>query len=118
MAMVGDVASPERVVGTRRVGSAGLLPAAVATPLALVLAELLQNAGEHAFTHSRGGTIEVRLDRPPTGLRVEVVDDGGGLPEGVAIEGSTRLGLQIVPTPGAGGLGGRVGVGGGAPGGA
>jgi two-component sensor histidine kinase len=108
MAMVGDVASPERVVTTRRTGSAGLLPAAVATPLALVLAELLQNAAEHAFTGPRGGSIDVRLDRRPAGLRVEVVDDGGGLPDGFAIEGSKRLGLQIVRTLVVGELGGAI----------
>ncbi|HEV2890663.1 MAG TPA: sensor histidine kinase [Frankiaceae bacterium] len=107
MAMVGDVASPERAVATRRVGTAGLLPAAVATPLALVLAELLQNAAEHAFT-SRGGTLEVSLERRATGLRVEVVDDGGGLPEGFRIEGSKRLGLQIVRTLVVGELGGAI----------
>ncbi|HEX8001164.1 MAG TPA: histidine kinase N-terminal domain-containing protein [Mycobacteriales bacterium] len=107
MAMVGDVASPERAVTTRRAGTAGLLPAAVATPLALVLAELLQNAAEHAFAE-RGGTLEVRLERRPTGLRVEVVDDGGGLPDGFAMEGSTRLGLQIVRTLVVGELGGAI----------
>jgi len=111
MTMVGDVSSPERVVTTRRTGSSGLLPAAVATPLALVLAELLQNAAEHAFTGAREGTLEVRLDRRPTGLRVEVVDDGGGLPEGFAMEGSTRLGLQIVRTLVVGELGGAIEMG-------
>jgi two-component sensor histidine kinase len=110
MAMVGDVASPERAVTTRRVGSAGLLTAAVATPLALVLAELLQNAAEHAFG-DHGGVLEVRLERRPTGLRVEVVDDGGGLPDGFAIDGSTRLGLQIVRTLVVSELGGAIEMG-------
>ena len=107
MAMVGDVASPERAVTTKRTGTAGLLPAAVATPLALVLAELLQNAAEHAFTE-RGGTLEVCLERRATGLRVEVVDDGEGLPEGFRIEGSKRLGLQIVRTLVVSELGGAI----------
>jgi two-component sensor histidine kinase/PAS domain-containing protein len=107
MAMVGDVASPERAVTTRRTGSAGLLPAAVATPLALVLAELLQNAAEHAFPE-RGGQLDVRMERRPTGLRVEVVDDGGGLPAGFSLEGSKRLGLQIVRTLVVGELGGAI----------
>jgi len=107
MAMVGDVASPERAVTTKRTGTAGLLPAAVATPLALVLAELLQNAAEHAFTE-RGGTLEVSLERRATGLRVEVVDDGEGLPEGFRIEGSKRLGLQIVRTLVVSELGGAI----------
>jgi len=107
MAMVGDVASPERAVTTRRTGTAGLLPAAVATPLALVLAELLQNAAEHAFTE-RGGLLEVTFDRRATGLRVGVVDDGGGLPDGFRIEGSKRLGLQIVRTLVVSELGGAI----------
>ena len=117
MAMVGDVASPERAVVTRRTGSAGLLPAEVATPLALVLAELLQHAAEHAFTGARGGTLEVRLERRPTGLRVEVVDDGGGLPAGFRPEGSKRLGLQIVRTLVVGELGGAIEMGAGEAGG-
>ena len=110
IAMVGDVASPERSVTSHRSGSAGLLTAVVATPLALVLAELLQNAAEHAFAE-RGGTLEVRFERRPTGLRVEVVDDGGGLPPGFAIEGSTRLGLQIVRTLVVSELGGAIEMG-------
>jgi two-component sensor histidine kinase len=110
MAMVGDVASPEHAVTTRRTGTTGLLPAAVATPLALVLAELLQNAAEHAFS-DRGGSLEVTCERRPTGLRVQVTDDGGGLPEGFAIDGSTRLGLQIVRTLVVGELGGAIEMG-------
>ena len=35
------------------------LPASVATPLAVVLTELLQNAVEHAFVDGRPGTISV-----------------------------------------------------------
>ena len=107
IAMVGDVATAEQAISARRTGSSGVLPAEVATPLALVLVELLQNAAEHAFQH-RGGTLEVQLERDPLRLRVGVVDDGGGLPEGFDLEDSTRLGLQIVRTLVVGELGGTI----------
>jgi two-component sensor histidine kinase len=107
IAMIADVASPETPVDAVRVGSAGLLPAEVATPMALVIAELLQNAVEHAFAHA-GGRLEVRLQRDALALSVAIVDDGGGLPEDFAIDGSTRLGLQIVRTLVVGELGGSI----------
>jgi two-component sensor histidine kinase len=89
------VATRERPV-TSRTGSFGHLPGGVATPLALVLTELIQNAVEHAFDGS-GGRIEVRVRRPERGgLELVVADDGTGLPADFAPERNTRLGLQIV----------------------
>ncbi|MGH3745655.1 MAG: sensor histidine kinase, partial [Mycobacteriales bacterium] len=79
----------------RRIGSFGDLPATVATPLALVLSELLSNAVEHAYA-GEGGSLEVRVDRGAAGMEVVVADDGAGLPADFRLEGSTRLGLQIV----------------------
>ncbi|MBX6387675.1 MAG: PAS domain-containing sensor histidine kinase [Frankia sp.] len=80
---------------TRRIGSFGMLPGPLATPLALVLSELLQNAVEHAFDRS-SGSIEVRVRRTADRLDVVVADDGAGLPEDFQLEHSPRLGLQIV----------------------
>ncbi|MHB8342589.1 MAG: sensor histidine kinase, partial [Mycobacteriales bacterium] len=80
-----------------RVGSFGMLPATVATPLALVLSELLQNAVEHAHTGA-AGVLQVRVTRGEAGLEVVVADDGSGLPPDFALEASPRLGLQIVRT--------------------
>ena len=107
IAMVSDVSTQEAAVTTERVGSSGMLRADVATPLALVVAELLQNAAEHAFGQ-RGGRLEVRLEREAERLLVDVVDDGGGLPGDFALESSTRLGLQIVRTLVVSELGGAI----------
>ena len=49
-------------VRTSRRGTFGLLPAEVATPLAMVLTELLQNAVEHGFA-AGGGTVEIEAER-------------------------------------------------------
>jgi len=80
-----------------RVGSFGVLPAQVATPLALVISELLQNVCEHAFGGA-GGTVTITADRNRRGLEVVVADDGAGLPPDFGMESSKRLGLQIVRT--------------------
>jgi two-component sensor histidine kinase len=87
-------------VRVRREGSFGVLPPEVATPLAMVVAELLQNAVEHAFTGlDRGGSVEIVSQRDPAGgLRVSVADDGRGLPAAFRLDDSDRLGLQIVRT--------------------
>ena len=98
LAMCADVAAPESSVGVRRTGTFGELPAEVATVLAMVLTELVQNAVEHAYPDGAAGAIEVHVDRAPDGLRVVVVDDGAGLPPGFDLAASPRLGLQIVRT--------------------
>ena len=100
LAMCADVAAPESAVVVRRSGSFGVLPAAVATALALVLTELVQNAVEHAYPGTAEGTVTVAADRTadPGALTVEVRDDGVGLPEGFEVAGSPHLGLTIVRT--------------------
>lgn len=79
-------------------GDAGRLPAALATPLAVVLSELLQNAVEHAFTNGSGGraAVTVTLSHVGDDLEVVVADNGRGLPDGFSIEATRSLGLSIV----------------------
>lgn len=67
-----------------------------AIPLALIVAESMANAIEHGFRDKDAGTIEVHLARDGEDMvRVEVRDDGHGLPEGFSIEASNSLGLRI-----------------------
>ena len=94
LAMCADVATPETEVRVLREGEFGELPAPVATPLAMVLTELVQNAVEHA----RAGRVVVTVRRSASHLAVVVRDDGRGLPAGFDLATSTRLGLQIVRT--------------------
>ncbi len=103
---------------------AGVIPADIATPLALVIAELLQNAVEHAFSSEsgqdsaelssrrsgqdsaelssrrsgQGKTNKVRLEIDNNGdrLRVLVCDNGIGFPLDFSIEKTSSLGLSIV----------------------
>ncbi|WP_170842989.1 sensor histidine kinase [Streptomyces oceani] len=110
LGMVAEL-SPDRIRGYRT-GRFGILPAEVATPLAMVLTEVLQNALEHAFAAGAQGTVEVGAVRTEgagreTGrLLVTVQDDGCGLPEGFDMRQAGNLGLQIVRTLVEGELGG------------
>ena len=93
--MVADgLTFPDRQVQLRFEGDPGELAAEVATPLAVVLVELLQNAVEHAFG-PRGGTVVAKMSREPETVRLVVEDDGQGLPSGFTLAES-GLGLQIV----------------------
>jgi two-component sensor histidine kinase len=94
LAMCAEVAAPESEVSVVRRGDFGVLLAEVATPLAMVLTELVQNAVEHAAARR----IEVEVERTTEALAVVVRDDGLGLPVGFTLDGSTRLGLTIVRT--------------------
>jgi two-component system, sensor histidine kinase PdtaS len=94
---VGGEAEGEGVIQSRRAGTFGVLPAEVATPLAMALTEVLQNAVEHGFG-GRGGLLQVTASRDAGRLRVAVVDDGQGLPPGFDADSDGKLGLQIVRT--------------------
>lgn len=102
--MVAEVSSPGAEVRTVREGSFGMLSADVATPLAMVLTEVLQNAVEHGFVHEhsgdlgQAGEVVVRAERAPGRLIVVVDDSGRGLPAGFSLDTSSSLGLSIVRT--------------------
>jgi two-component sensor histidine kinase len=107
LSMVAEVTDSPVMV--KRVGTFGVLPAEVATPLAMVLSELVHNAVEHGFDAGVRGHVEVGVDcSGAERLHVEVADDGRGLPDGFDINRSDRLGLQIVRTLVESELGGRL----------
>ena len=90
-------------------GGGGIVPAPVATPLAVVLNELLQNAVDHAFG-AQGGSVVVQVTTDEDRLDMEVRDDGCGFPEGFDLETSTGLGLSIVRALVVSDLGGEITV--------
>ncbi|MDQ1720692.1 MAG: two-component system, sensor histidine kinase PdtaS [Pseudonocardiales bacterium] len=98
LSMLGEVAGSGARVLVRRVGSFGQLPAELATPLVMVLTELVGNAVEHGFAGNRCGSVEVMGERARGVLTVQILDDGAGLPERFSLDSSDRLGLQIVRT--------------------
>jgi two-component sensor histidine kinase len=104
-----EVASPSQQVKTARSGLFGELPSDFATPLALVINELVTNAVEHGL-EGRTGTVWLIADRSESEdgdelLTVTVADDGVGIPATPYVEG---LGLQIVRTLVTSELGGSI----------
>jgi two-component system, sensor histidine kinase PdtaS len=94
-------------------GDAGELPGEVATSLAVVLNELMQNAVDHAFPQDESevpvhGSVIVRLSRRLQDVLVEVIDDGVGLPEGFSLDQTKGLGLSIVQALVTGELAGSI----------
>jgi len=84
-------------------GQVGDIPGELATPLAVVLNELMQNAVDHAFPAGRlrgsgEGRVRVTLVREGGDVVVQVADNGVGLPTGFDLEESSGLGLSIVQT--------------------
>jgi two-component system, sensor histidine kinase PdtaS len=114
--MVADMTSQVADVSTSREGSFGLLSAEIATPLAMVITEVMQNAVEHGFA-GRPGRLGVQVLRSSVMLHLEIDDDGIGLPAGFDQETSASLGLSIVRTLVESELGGTISLGGNASGG-
>jgi len=93
-------------------GDLGDVTAVVATPLAVVIAELLQNAVEHGYPEGpeaeRGmspadldtpvvrGRVDLVLRNEGAKLFIEVRDNGTGLPADFDIDKTNSLGLLIV----------------------
>jgi two-component sensor histidine kinase len=96
--LVEDTSStPDHTIRFKVEGDAGDLPGEVATPLAVVLNELMQNAVDHAFPERMNdASVEVTLARTDGHVEIEVRDNGTGLPQEFTLEGSRGLGLSIV----------------------
>jgi two-component sensor histidine kinase len=80
-----------------RSGKLGSLEPRIATPLALVITELIHNALEHGLAEE-GLTLGIHVSSNGSELSVTISDDGVGFPEGFDISTSPNLGLQIVRT--------------------
>ena len=91
--------SADRPVTFQAKGDGGRLPATIATPLSVVILELLQNAVDHGFPEgSAGGAVMVVLSHDEDELRIEVVNNGIALSRDFDFAKATGLGLSIVRT--------------------
>jgi two-component sensor histidine kinase len=103
--LAGATSSGKKIY-VKREGRFGELEAENATPLALVLTELVTNAVEHGLA-AGGGTVTIEAHRDGRNLHAAVRDDGAGLPEGF-VAGKDGLGTQIVKALVGGEMRGRI----------
>jgi two-component sensor histidine kinase len=114
--MVAEMSSESAGLRSTRTGSFGQLTAEMATPLAMVLTEIWQNAVEHGFAGKgggtgRAGTVATEVLRAAGRLHITVDDDGRGLPADFDPLSSGSLGLSIVRTLVESELGGVISLG-------
>ncbi len=73
------------------------LPIEQATPIGLILSEVMTNAFQHAFEGRDAGQVNVRMERlSDRALRLTVSDDGVGMAEGVTWPDGASLGGRLV----------------------
>ena len=110
--LAAELASPGQAVQTELTGDFGQLPSEIATPLALIINEIVANAVEHGLDGSSGTvTLDGRHREGEDGgheLVVRITDDGVGMDQGVIEESGVSafrppasgegLGMQIVRT--------------------
>ena len=92
-----DLSSRMNELVITRTGLLGPLDPTIATPLSLVVTELIHNALEHGLEHG-GSSLEIELEREAKRAHISIIDDGVGLPTGFNLATSSNLGLQIVRT--------------------
>ncbi|MFW0108503.1 sensor histidine kinase [Rothia sp. P7181] len=107
-----ELASPGQEVRTVLEGSFGELPSQFATPLALIINEIVANAVEHGLA-GQAGTVILRGERGHNKahedtLRITITDDGVGMGDtsipasdnagSLTISNDEGLGMQIVRT--------------------
>jgi two-component sensor histidine kinase len=82
-------------ISVKRLGALGSVDPKVATPLSLVITELVANA---IGLTTKGSKVDLVFSRTGNSCVVKIEDDGVGLPAGFTLKDSSNLGLQIVRT--------------------
>lgn len=102
--VAGVMTAPEQNISITVSGEDLALPSRLATIVALVVNELIQNAIEHGFAGRKDGTIQITISHSAQDIFISVRDDGIGLPEKMG----RNLGLELVETLSAEDLKGTV----------
>ena len=73
------------------------LDVAQAIPIGLILNEAITNAVKYAFPDNRAGTINIVMkNNTANTIRLQITDDGIGLPTGYSIDDSSSLGMSLM----------------------
>ena len=69
-----------------------------AIPSALILNEVITNIYKHAFPDAKTGRVSVQAAKSEAGVRIQIQDDGVGLPVDYDITKLDSLGMQLIRT--------------------
>ncbi|MFM2233742.1 MAG: hypothetical protein RLZZ240_326, partial [Actinomycetota bacterium] len=99
IALVTDASSTienEKPISIERQGEFGELPAEIATPIAMAVVEILQNAIEHGRPTNE--PVQINATKSGGQIRITITDGGPGIEKGKDVFATDQLGLQIVRT--------------------
>ncbi|WP_028552840.1 sensor histidine kinase [Paenibacillus sp. UNC451MF] len=96
--IVSSTAKPDQTIRVQLCGDELTLPSDMATTLALVVNELVQNCVIHAFVDRESGEIDIALHRNGQIVSVRVADNGVGIDSQRQIHPKGHLGLKITET--------------------
>jgi two-component sensor histidine kinase/PAS domain-containing protein len=96
--IISSSSKPEQSIYSRIFGDELILQSDVATTLALVVNELVQNCVLHAFAERHTGNIEITLQFIGTIISVRVSDNGVGIKAANHSDRKGHLGLKITET--------------------
>ncbi|MEY3935189.1 MAG: hypothetical protein RI901_619, partial [Actinomycetota bacterium] len=91
-----------------QIGEFGELPTEIATPLAMAVVEILQNAIEHGRPTNE--QVELQVEKSGGEIRITISDGGPGIAKDFDVFNTDQLGLQIVRTLIVDELGGKLTV--------
>ena len=86
----------EKPISIELQGEFGELPAEIATPLAMAVVEILQNAIEHGRPTFE--PVQINATKSNGQIRITITDGGPGIEKGKDVFATDQLGLQIVRT--------------------
>jgi len=72
-----------------------VIPAKTAAPVGLILTEFVTNALKYAWPGRGHGSVDILLSRSAASVRLEVRDDGVGIPAGFELDSSPGTGLKL-----------------------
>lgn len=72
------------------------IPISIASPLSLIIHEIISNSLKHAFPQGTAGSVHVQLIKKPPGFHLILGDDGVGFSESVPFEKNSSMGLKLI----------------------
>ncbi|MEX2461900.1 MAG: sensor histidine kinase [Paenibacillaceae bacterium] len=96
--IISSSSKPDQAIRARVFGDELILQSDIATTLALVVNELVQNCVLHAFAERSTGKIEISLQFNGRIVSLRVSDNGIGIEASISSERKNHLGLKITET--------------------
>ena len=88
--------APARIAAVNVTAEPTKLRSDLVSGLGLLVAELVTNSFKYAYAVGEHGSVAVDFNQTRSGWRLEVSDEGRGLPEGFDIDQSKGFGMQVV----------------------